>query len=69
MLVPRLRQAQNMTGPGRPTRDDQASLTLLAANSLGWDYKELLQQILGTSSSLRALRALKPVEKVKAINF
>ncbi|KAJ4245986.1 hypothetical protein NW762_013730 [Fusarium torreyae] len=54
----------NMTGPGRPGRDDQASLTLLAANGLGWDYKELLRRILGTSSTLRALRALKPVEKV-----
>ena len=58
-----------MTGPGRPTRDDQASLTLLAANGLGWDYKELLRRILATSSSLRALRALRPVEKVEAIDF
>jgi hypothetical protein len=54
-----------MTGPGRPGRDDQASLTLLAANGLGWDYKELLRRILGTSSSLRALRMLKPVEDIK----
>jgi hypothetical protein len=54
-----------MTGPGRPGRDDQASLTLLAANGLGWDYKELLRRILRTSSTLRALRARKPVEKVE----
>ncbi|KAL3608899.1 hypothetical protein FPOAC2_03910 [Fusarium poae] len=54
----------NMTGPGRPGREDQASLTLLAANGLGWDYKELLRQIIGTSSTLRTLRRLKPVEQI-----
>ncbi|KZL74845.1 D-alanine--D-alanine ligase [Colletotrichum tofieldiae] len=52
----------NMTGPGRPGRDDQASLTLMAAEALGWDYPELLRQILYTSSTLRALRELKPNE-------
>ncbi|KAM0562503.1 hypothetical protein ACHAPJ_002193 [Fusarium lateritium] len=51
---------QNMTGPGRPGREDQASLTLLAAEALGWDYQELLKRILGTSSTLRTLRELKP---------
>ncbi|KAK1546677.1 hypothetical protein CPAR01_00644 [Colletotrichum paranaense] len=50
----------NMTGPGRPGRDQQASLTLLAAEALGWDYKELLRQILGTSYTLKALRKLLP---------
>uniref|UniRef100_L2G3R0 Phosphoribosylglycinamide synthetase n=1 Tax=Colletotrichum fructicola (strain Nara gc5) TaxID=1213859 RepID=L2G3R0_COLFN len=50
----------NMTGPGRPGRDEQASLTLLAAAALGWDYKELLRQILGTSYTLEALRKLAP---------
>ncbi|OTA52563.1 glutathione synthetase ATP-binding domain-like protein [Hypoxylon sp. EC38] len=50
----------NMTGPGRPERDDQASLTLLAASALGWDYRELLRNILRTSRSLRDLRALRP---------
>ncbi|KAF9874217.1 hypothetical protein CkaCkLH20_08200 [Colletotrichum karsti] len=50
----------NMTGPGRPGRDDQASLTLLAAEALGWDYQQLLRQILSTSCSLRTLRELKP---------
>ncbi|KND88243.1 D-alanine--D-alanine ligase A [Tolypocladium ophioglossoides CBS 100239] len=52
----------NMTGPGRPGRDDQASLTLMAASALGWDYRELLKQILGTSSTLRSLRSLRPKE-------
>ncbi|KAI1415736.1 glutathione synthetase ATP-binding domain-like protein [Hypoxylon sp. FL1857] len=50
----------NMTGPGRPGRDDQASLTLLAASALGWDYQGLLRHILSTSRSLRDLRALTP---------
>ncbi|RBR10789.1 uncharacterized protein FIESC28_09320 [Fusarium coffeatum] len=45
----------NMTGPGRPNRDDQASLTLLAANGLGWDYNELLRRILGGLALARVL--------------
>ncbi|KAJ3527718.1 hypothetical protein NM208_g10562 [Fusarium decemcellulare] len=57
----------NMTGPGRPGRDDQASLTLLAANGLGWDYKELLRRILATSSSLKVLRSLRPVTGPKGL--
>lgn len=52
---------QNMTGPGRPGRDDQASLTLMAASALGWDYQELLRHILDSSHSLRDLRKLKPI--------
>lgn len=52
----------NMTGPGRPGRDGQASLTMMAASALGWDYKELLRQILATSSTLATLRGLKPNE-------
>ncbi|RKU42596.1 hypothetical protein DL546_004381 [Coniochaeta pulveracea] len=50
----------NMTGPGRPGRDEQASLTLIAAAALGWDYKELLERILETASTLRDLRAITP---------
>ncbi|RMJ03672.1 hypothetical protein CDV36_014802 [Fusarium kuroshium] len=57
----------NMTGPGRPGREDQASLTLLAANGLGWDYKELLRRILGTSSSFKVLRSLRPVTGLKEV--
>lgn len=56
-----------MTGHGRPGREDQASLTLLAANGLGWDYKELLRRILGTSSSLKVLRSLRPVTGLKEL--
>lgn len=50
----------NMTGPGRPGRDDQASLTLLAAAALGWDYQQLLWQILSTSRSLKELKSVRP---------
>lgn len=35
---------QNMTGPGRPGREDQASLTALAASRLSWDYSRLLEK-------------------------
>ena len=45
-----------MTGPGRPGRDDQASLTALAAKGLGWDYERLLIEIIGSAPTLRALR-------------
>ena len=45
-----------MTGPGRPGRENQASLTALAAAGLGWDYPTLLLKILETSCSLRDLR-------------
>ncbi|KAI0013754.1 glutathione synthetase ATP-binding domain-like protein [Xylariaceae sp. FL0662B] len=50
----------NMTGPGRPGRDNQASLTLIAAAALGWDYPELLRQILETAKPLQILRGLEP---------
>ncbi|RYN24246.1 hypothetical protein AA0114_g12789 [Alternaria tenuissima] len=46
----------NMTGPGRPRREQQASLTALAATGLGWDYPTLLLKMLGSSSSLHDLR-------------
>lgn len=51
---------KNMTGPGRPGRDDQASLTLLAAAGLGWDYSRLLLEMLRSSPTLRVLRHRKP---------
>uniref|UniRef100_A0A364KP00 ATP-grasp domain-containing protein n=1 Tax=Talaromyces amestolkiae TaxID=1196081 RepID=A0A364KP00_TALAM len=46
----------NMTGPGRPGRDNQDSLTAIAAAGVGWDYVTLLQTILQTSQTLGALR-------------
>jgi len=45
-----------MTGPGRPGREGQASLSAMAATRLGWDYPMLLRQILDSSSLLRDLR-------------
>jgi D-alanine-D-alanine ligase-like ATP-grasp enzyme len=46
----------NMTGPGRPGRDDQSSLTAIAASKLGWDYAELLKQMLQSAQTLEHLR-------------
>lgn len=48
----------NMTAPGRPGRDDQASLTAMAAAGLGWTAADLLRNILGTASTLEELRAV-----------
>ena len=50
---------QNMTGPGRPGREDQASLTALAAAELGWDYPTLLLKILQQARTLGELRDYK----------
>lgn len=48
---------QNMTGPGRPGREEQASLTLIAASALGWDYGTLLQNLLVTAQPLGTFRS------------
>ena len=45
-----------MTGPGRPGREDQASLAAMAAAALGWDYAMLLRYLLGTARSLKEIR-------------
>lgn len=47
----------NMTGPGRPGRENQASLTALAAAEVGWDYSRLLQEILKSAQPLEVARA------------
>lgn len=36
----------NMTGAGRPGREDQDSLSAIAARAVGWDYTELLSRML-----------------------
>ncbi|KAH7088585.1 hypothetical protein FB567DRAFT_591966 [Paraphoma chrysanthemicola] len=46
----------NMTGPGRPGRDNQSSLTAMAAEAAGWGYCRLLHEILSSATSLRTLR-------------
>lgn len=48
----------NMTGPGRPGREDQASLTALAAERLGWDYPRLLREVLESAKNLEHLRSV-----------
>ncbi|KAI5475462.1 hypothetical protein MNV49_001353 [Pseudohyphozyma bogoriensis] len=46
----------NATGPGRPGREDQASLTLIAAQELGWDYPTLLCTMLGAAKPFSELK-------------
>ena len=45
-----------MTGPGRPGRENQASLTALAAGQLGISYSDLLHKILHSAQTLQYLR-------------
>lgn len=45
-----------MTGPGRPGREDQASLTAIAAAAMGWDYGTLLRNNLWGAQSLSNFR-------------
>ncbi|KAJ0417967.1 glutathione synthetase ATP-binding domain-like protein [Aspergillus carlsbadensis] len=49
----------NMTGPGRPGREDQASLTAIAAAAMGWDYGTLLETILKGAQPLSVFRMYK----------
>ncbi|SFE82903.1 hypothetical protein SAMN05216167_12030 [Spirosoma endophyticum] len=42
----------NITGAGRPSRDDQDSLSTMAARSIGWRYQDLLFTILAQRWSL-----------------
>ncbi|KAJ5595250.1 uncharacterized protein N7459_001458 [Penicillium hispanicum] len=46
----------NVTGPGRPGRDDQTSLMGLAAEKMGWDYPTFLQYMLSSARELGQLR-------------
>jgi D-alanine-D-alanine ligase len=41
-----LNMKPNMTGPGRPGRDDQESLTGLAARAFGWNFPDVLRNML-----------------------
>ncbi|WP_317195430.1 ATP-grasp domain-containing protein [Zobellia russellii] len=41
-----LNMKPNMTGPSRPSRQNQDSLTLLAARKIGWSYIDLLRNML-----------------------
>ncbi len=44
-----LNMKPNMTGPSRPHRQNQDSLTLLASKKIGWNYFDLLLNILKQS--------------------
>jgi hypothetical protein len=48
-----------MTGPSRPSRENQASLAALAAGALGWDYHKLLECLLDSACTLEELRGVK----------
>lgn len=37
---------ENVTGPGRPGRDEQTALTGMAAEAIGWDYVTFIENIL-----------------------
>ncbi|CAD0112272.1 unnamed protein product [Aureobasidium uvarum] len=50
----------NMTGSGRPGRENQASLSAIAAAEVGWDYQKLLAEMLGSAQPLRRLREMRP---------
>ncbi|MGM3277684.1 biotin carboxylase [Ralstonia sp. 24A2] len=41
-----LNMKPNMTGAGRPGREDQDSLTAIAARAVGWSYAELLARMI-----------------------
>lgn len=41
-----LNMKPNMTGPSRPHRHNQDSLTLMAARKIGWNYMDLLNNML-----------------------
>lgn len=41
-----LNMKPNMTGPSRPNRQNQDSLTLLASRKIGWNYIDLLSNML-----------------------
>lgn len=45
----------NMTGTGRPGRDDQDSLTAMAARAIGWSFPSLVKNILHQAWNLSAL--------------
>lgn len=48
---------QNATGPGRPGREDQLSLTGMAAEAIGWDYQELCVNIVNQAIPVEDLFA------------
>lgn len=54
-----LNMKPNMTGASRPGREDQDSLTALAARKIGWTYDELLLNILNQSWNISDIKKFK----------
>jgi len=50
-----LNMKPNMTGPGRPGREDQDCLSAIAARASGWSYVDLLQAMLAAKWRLEPL--------------
>jgi len=48
----------NMTGPGRPGREDQDCLSAIAARANGWSYADLLQAMLAAKWRIEPLTGL-----------
>ena len=53
-----LNMKPNMTGPGRPGRDDQDCLSAIAARANGWSYVDLLRAMLTAKWRLEPLGEL-----------
>jgi hypothetical protein len=53
-----LNMKPNMTGPGRPGREDQDCLSAIAARANGWSYVDLLQAMLAAKWRLEPPREL-----------
>jgi D-alanine-D-alanine ligase-like ATP-grasp enzyme len=47
-----LNMKPNLTGPGRPGRDSEDSLTAMAAEAIGWSFSDLAKNILAQSWSV-----------------
>ncbi|KAK5061115.1 hypothetical protein LTR84_007657 [Exophiala bonariae] len=63
LLLRSLTAVKNMTGPGRPGRENQASLTAIGAAGLEWDYPTLLTEILSLAKPLSDLRKISIAEE------
>ncbi|PWW75941.1 glutathione synthetase ATP-binding domain-like protein [Tuber magnatum] len=54
----------NLTGAGRPGRDDQDSLCAIAAREFGWEYASLVRKCIETAYPLEEACAIEPPEAV-----
>ncbi|RPB01316.1 glutathione synthetase ATP-binding domain-like protein [Choiromyces venosus 120613-1] len=54
----------NLTGAGRPGRDDQDSLCAMAAKEYGWGYPEFVRRCIATARLLEEVRAIEPPKAV-----